>query len=101
MFCDEACEPTVGSTIYRHRFLPLMQLVGLPVFRFHDLRHDPAGSRVNLKIVSSMLGHSSVAIALDVYSHVLPDMLQGGSDEIGDVLFGEETRLPDRSLHNR
>jgi integrase len=30
--------------------------------------------RVNPKVVSEMLGHSSVSITLDVYSHVLPDM---------------------------
>ena len=51
---------------------------GLPEIRFHDLRHTCAtllqSSRVNPKIVSEMLRHSSVSITLDTYSHVLPDM---------------------------
>ena len=50
----------------------------LPVIRFHDLRHTAAtlllGRDVNPKKVSEMLGHSTVAITLDTYSHVLPGM---------------------------
>ena len=48
--------------------------------RFHDLRHTCATllllQRVNPKVVSEMLGHASVGITLDIYSHVLPDMQQ-------------------------
>ncbi len=51
---------------------------GLPRIRFHDLRHTAATllllRRVHPKIVSEMLGHSSVSLTLDVYSHALPDM---------------------------
>jgi integrase len=32
------------------------------------------GRNINPKLVSEMLGHSSTAITLDTYSHVLPDM---------------------------
>jgi integrase len=46
--------------------------------RFHDLRHTCAtlllGQGVHPKVVSEMLGHSTVAITLDTYSHVLPSM---------------------------
>jgi integrase len=48
----------------------------LPPMRFHDLRHTAAtlllGSGVHPKIVSEMLGHSQIAITLDLYSHVTP-----------------------------
>ena len=48
--------------------------------RFHDLRHTAAtlllSRGVNPKIVSEMLGHATIAITLDIYSHVLPDMQQ-------------------------
>ena len=44
--------------------------------RFHDLRHTCATplltKGVHPKIVSEMLGHSSVSITLDVYGHVIP-----------------------------
>ncbi len=46
--------------------------------RFHDLRHTCATlllrEGVNPKVVSEMLGHASIAITLNTYSHVLPDM---------------------------
>jgi integrase len=52
---------------------------GLPHMRFHQLRHTAAATilllkNVNPKIVSEMLGHASIAITLDTYSHVLPNM---------------------------
>ena len=50
----------------------------MPEIRFHDLRHTCATllltRNVNLKIVSEMLGHATIAITLDTYSHVLPNM---------------------------
>jgi integrase len=63
---------------YRYQFLPLLKRAGLPPVRFHDLRHTCAtlllGRGVNPKIVSELLGHSTVAITLDLYSHLLPTM---------------------------
>ncbi len=50
----------------------------LPRIRFHDLRHAHAthllSSGVHPKVASERLGHSKVAITLDLYSHVLPNM---------------------------
>jgi integrase len=46
--------------------------------RFHDLRHSHAthmlASGVHPKIAQERLGHASIAITLDLYSHVLPGM---------------------------
>ena len=51
---------------------------GLPHVRFHDLRHAHATlmllQGVHPKVVSERLGHASVGITLDTYSHVLPAM---------------------------
>ncbi|WP_432422501.1 tyrosine-type recombinase/integrase [Thermoanaerobacterium thermosaccharolyticum] len=62
--------------------------------RFHDLRHTHATllllKGVNPKIVSERLGHSSVEITLDTYSHVLPDIQQEAVeaiDELYEVFF--------------
>jgi integrase len=55
-----------------------MKRAGLPKIRFRDLRHTCAtfllSRNVNPKIVSEMLGHSSISVTLDTYSHVLPTM---------------------------
>jgi integrase len=57
-------------TFLRHHHLPLV--------RFHDLRHSHAThllqAGVHAKVASERLGHSSIGITLDTYSHVLPGM---------------------------
>jgi len=46
--------------------------------RFHDLRHTHASQLlaqgVHAKIVSERLGHASIGITLDTYSHLLPGL---------------------------
>ncbi len=66
------------SNLRNRSFKPLLNRMELPPIRFHDLRHTCAtlllSKNVNSKIVSEMLGHANIAITLDTYSHVLPDM---------------------------
>jgi integrase len=58
--------------------------------RFHDLRHTCAtlllSCNVNPKIVSEMLGHTSITITLNTYSHVLPDMQDSAADAMEAAL---------------
>jgi integrase len=58
--------------------------------RFHDLRHTCAtlllGEGVNVKVVSEMLGHASITITLNTYSHVLPDMQDSAADAMEAAL---------------
>ena len=69
--------PDVFSTA----FAACVRRSGMKPFRFHDLRHTHAShllrAGVHPKIVSERLGHSSVGITLDTYSHVLPGMQEG------------------------
>jgi integrase len=62
----------------------------LPRIRPHDLRHIAATllllQRIPVKVVSEMLGHSSVAITLDLYSHVLPDMQRDAAAAMDSLL---------------
>ena len=68
----------------------LRDRLGLPV-RLHDLRHTAASlmlaAGVPLKVVSEALGHSSIAITADVYSHVTPDLRREAADAL-DRAFG-------------
>ena len=72
------------------RFKPLLERAGLPQIRFHDLRHTCAtlllSKNVNPKIVSEMLGHATIAITLDTYSHVLPTMRESAAKAMEDAL---------------
>lgn len=67
------------SNVRRRSFLLALRKAKLPATtRFHDLRHTSATllllAGVNIKAVSRRLGHASVVITLDTYSHVLPEM---------------------------
>jgi integrase len=68
----------------------LLKQAGLPQIRFHDLRHTCAtlllSKNVNPKVVSEMLGHATIAITLDTYSHVLPDMQDEAAAAIESAL---------------
>jgi integrase len=59
--------------------------------RFHDMRHMFAtillSKGMNPKVVQEMLGHSTVTITLDTYSHVLPDMQEKAVSAMEDALF--------------
>lgn len=72
----------------------LAEEAGLPRIRLHDLRHTHATlalqAGVHPKIVSERLGHSTVSLTLDVYSHAVPHMQRDAADEIARVLFGSE-----------
>jgi integrase len=61
--------------------------------RFHDLRHF-AGSLmlsagIHPKVASERLGHASVAITLDLYSHVLEGLDRDAADKVQDALRGK------------
>lgn len=60
------------------RWRRLLERAGVPLVRPHDARHTVAtlllSSGVHPKVVSDMLGHSSVALTLDIYSHATPTM---------------------------
>lgn len=66
--------------------------VGLPHAGLHTLRHSAASvmltKGVPLKVVSEILGHSTIAITGDVYGHVAPDVSRGAMDVLG-AAFGE------------
>jgi integrase len=67
-----------------------LKAAALPHIPLHGLRHSYAtlalSSGVNPRIVSSRLGHSTVALTLDVYSHVLPQADQEAAERIADLL---------------
>jgi integrase len=68
----------------------LLSQAGLPDIRFHDLRHTCATllltKGIHPKIVSEMLRHSSIAITLDTYSHVIPGLGEVAASAMEDAL---------------
>ena len=90
IFASETGEPLDRRAVTKLKFKPLLKRAGLPEIRFHDLRHTCATllltRNVNPKIVSEMLGHSTIAITLDTYSHVLPNMRDQAAAAMEEVL---------------
>lgn len=83
-----------GTTLDRHRmfryFSKAREHSGVdPRHQFRDFRHTFAtlmfARNVHPKIVQEMMGHSSIKITMDIYSHCLPGMDEGAGDILGDV----------------
>ncbi len=74
----------------RSWFGRMLRRAELPMIRFHDLRHTAAtlllARGVNPKVVSEMLGHSSVAVTLSLYGHVTPHMQKEAAKTMDAVL---------------
>jgi len=80
---------TLGEPPQRS-LVPLLKRADLPRITFHDLRHTcaslPFQRNVHPKLVQDLLGHASVAITLDTYSHMLPGMGSEAADAMGEAL---------------
>jgi integrase len=67
-----------ASNLTARSFKPILKRAGLPDIRLHDLRHTCATllliRGVHPKFVQELLGHATISITLDTYSHVLPSM---------------------------
>ncbi|MCI2254816.1 site-specific integrase [Domibacillus sp. PGB-M46] len=90
VICSSNGKPINPRNLLRS-FYNLLEKSDLPKIRFHDLRHTHASLMLqqgeNIKLISERLGHSSVKITLDTYSHVLPNMQQEASNRLANKLF--------------
>lgn len=108
VFPTETGTPTLYGNLDRRHFKKIIQNANeeiaesnvengtayppIPIIRLYDLRHTMAtlllGQGINPKIVSERLGHSSISLTLDTYSHVLPTMQQDATEQIEKLIFG-------------
>lgn len=77
VFTDDLGHHLSASTVYKS-FKKVMQEIGSPETRFHDLRHSYAVASIksgdDIKTVQENLGHATAAFTLDVYGHVTEQM---------------------------
>lgn len=82
------------SNLHRDHYRPALAAAGLPTVSLYALRHTmatlllSATPPVHPKIVSERLGHASIVLTLDTYSHCLPGMQRGAADVIAKLLRG-------------
>jgi integrase len=93
VFCTETGTPlSIPNLTYRY-FRPILERAELPQIRLYDLRHSCATLLLiadeNPKVVSERLGHSTVMLTLDTYSHVLPTMQQQATAKLEKMLYND------------
>lgn len=93
VFANEVGGIVNPPNLRNRSFKRVLGFAGLPAgTRFHDLRHTCAtlllSRNINPKVVSEMLGHANIAITLDTYSHVLPDMQEKAAKALEEALLG-------------
>jgi integrase len=78
VFATRKGTPLDAQNIVNRHFKPFPKQEGLPLIRWHDLRHTCAtlllGRGVHQKLVQHLLGHASITMTLDQYSHWIPGM---------------------------
>ena len=89
VFAHPDGSPLDPSTV-SHAFNKVMRKAGLPHIRLHDLRHTHASlllqAGVHPKIVQERLGHSSIRVTLDTYSHVIGGLQEVAAQRFDDLL---------------
>lgn len=101
LFASETGTPLDAQNVVNRSFKPLLKRAGLPSIRFHDLRHTCAtlllAKGVHPKLVQTLLGHASIGITMDLYSHWAPAMGDQVAAAMEDVLRSEDGKAEDDS----
>jgi integrase len=91
VFANEDGSPK-HPVLFSQEFERHVRDAALPTIRFHDLRHTYASlalhAGINVKVVSSRLGHAHVAFTLTVYSHCIPEMDEDAAETFSDFMSG-------------
>ncbi|MDI6872498.1 MAG: tyrosine-type recombinase/integrase [Bacillota bacterium] len=98
VFTGDAGRPISPRNLVR-QFKLLLKKAGLPnSVRFHDLRHTHATllfrKGVHPKAVQERLGHSSITVTMDTYSHILPTIQREAAVTADEALFGTPRETP-------
>jgi integrase len=90
IFTTSAGTYVCRSNLRSRHFKPLLEAAGLPDMRIYDLRHSAASLLLALgehpKVVQERLGHSSIALTMDTYSHVMAGMQAGATNRLAAAL---------------
>ena len=80
----------IHPALFTYYFQRRVRMSGVPRIRLHDLRHTHAThalqAGIHPKIVSERLGHSTIAITLDTYSHALPSLQRDAAELVAALV---------------
>ncbi len=90
VFASEIGTPLQHQNLTRRHFKPIRDKASLPKIRLYDLRYTTAtlllSAGENPEVVSERLGHASIVLTLDTYSHVLPAMQKEATNKLEKLL---------------
>jgi integrase len=92
VFTNPSGGPLEPITLHRN-FKRVLAKAGIPTStRFHDLRHSAASlllaQGVHLRVMMELLGHSSISLTANTYSHVMPAAMRETADKMDAILGG-------------
>lgn len=94
MFPTVLGEALEMNNVRNRNFAAVQERAGLKGFNLYSLRHTHATlllvAGVHPKVVSERLGHATISITLDTYSHVLPNMQQEAAAKLDALLYGRQ-----------
>ena len=94
VFTDEIGRPLHGDYV-RRRFHKLLQMAGLPLMRYHDLRHGAASlmaaQGVSPRVAMEILGHAQISTTMNIYTHIAPEFQKEATDKVAGALWPEDS----------
>ena len=97
VFCQRNGEP-LHPKVVSNQFRKAVARHGLPYLSIHGLRHSCATlalqAGVHPKVVQERLGHSTISITLDIYSHVNPAMDSDAATTVAALIRSPESESP-------
>jgi integrase len=91
VFSQANGQPLHATTLWR-AFQRALHAAGLPPMPFHALRHTAASlllaEGIQPRVVMELLGHSTIRLTMDTYSHVMPALERDAADRMDRVLSG-------------
>jgi integrase len=102
VFCQYDGKPYSPDVVTRN-WIKLVRRCGLDGIRLHDARHSHASlllkQGVHPKVVSERLGHTGIAITMDLYSHVAPGMQKAAAAGFDDAIIGKVSQNNSLDTH--
>lgn len=98
VFATEIGTPILTSNLTRRHYKPILKKAELSEkIRLYDLRHSCAtlllSAGISPKVIAERLGHSTIVLTLDTYSHVLPSMQEDATNELEQLLFAKKRAI--------
>ena len=97
IFPSKSGDPLHYSNVVRRFFHPALKKAGLPIIRFHDLRHTFASLLVdqgeNIKYIQTQMGHSKPDVTLNVYAHLLKPSNPESASKLEKSIFSQPVTI--------